>query len=309
MSPAPPILRFGPPSRRLAWVPISLLASAAIAACGSSSGAASTATTSGRPSAAVAVVDSDVTAQMVAAAARPSAHANEATFTLRALTASGSPAAGEPVSWWVGPMVPLSGVHPAHWYEAGTSAAAPYVATATAKTNAAGQARIVLLGQPAKRMEMVAVRVGDLSSYDTALGRGLGLLDAWWTTPSTSPTAPVGDRVTVTPFLAQTRPGARTDFQVKVANAAGAPIVGAGVSWTPSKVATGSGMGMGSSSTAMGSSMSAAPAATTNAAGTASFAFSEPKQAGGWSFRAVVTQPGSARRIAGGMAGQLFPAA
>lgn len=120
------------------------------------------------------------------------------------------------------------------------------MASATTTTGATGEARIVLIGQPAKAMEMVAVHIGNLSSYDQALGHGIGLLDAWWTIPSATPTAPISDRVTVSPFLSATHPGQRTDFRVQVTNATGHPIVGAGVDWVPQPAR---------GTTAMGSSM------------------------------------------------------
>lgn len=314
-------------SHRRAVAVLVMACSAALAACGSSatSGSASAAASGGsnRSLVPVAVVQSDVAAQMVTAAPRRSSRADEATFTLHAFTASGRPAAGQPVSWWVGPMMPLSGMHPAHWFKAGTAAAGPYVASAASTTDASGQARIVLLGQPAKDMEMVAVRVGALSSYDRALGHGIGLLDAWWTTPSTVPTAPVGDRVTVSPFLAATRPGQRTVFRVHVADASGSPIAGAGVDWVPQPAggaaAMGSSMGssaMSSSTTAMGAGMGAGMSpsaaamtpttAVTNAAGDASYSLRRPDGGSYCGLRVVVTQPGSATRVAGGIAGELL---
>jgi hypothetical protein len=240
-------------------------------------------------------------------------------------------------------MVPLSGVHPAHWFEAGTAAARPYVAAASTRTDEAGRARIVLFGQPAGDMEMVAVRIGDLSSYDASAGRGVGLLDAWWTTPSSTPTAPVGDRVTLSPFLAATRPGQRTVFSVHVADTAGRPIAGAGVEWVPepagSAAMTGSGVGstgmgssaasMGSSTTSMGSSTTSMGSSTTSMAagssmagaasmsptmvvtdkaGNASYLLQRPDHGTSCGLRVVVTQPGSDARIAGGMAAELLTA-
>ncbi len=323
-------------SRRWALAALVMAGTAALSACGSSATSASgttggssvTGSTAGgggshRPSTGVAVVDSDVTAQMVSAAPRGSSRSHEATFTLHALTTSGRVAAGQPVSWWVGPMVPLSGVHPAHWFKAGTAAAKPYVASAATTTDASGQARIVLLGQPAKAMEMVAVRVGDLSSYDQALGHGVGLLDAWWTTPLTTPTAPVGDRVTVSPFLAATHPGQRTVFHGHVADASGRPIAGAGIDWVPQPAGGTAAMGgssMGSSSmtsstTAMGAATSSSSAAAmtptmavTNTAGDASYSLRRPDHGSHCGVRVVVTQPGSKSRVAGGMAAELLSA-
>lgn len=323
-----------PRSPRWAVIALVLAGSAALAACGSSTTTASSAASTGssptsgsaaanggshRSSIPVTAVLSDVTAQMVTAATQGSSHSDEATFTLRALTASGQAAAGQPVSWWVGPMVPLSGVHPAHWFKAGTAAAKPYVASDTTTTDASGRARIVLLGQPAKTMEMVAVRVGDLSSFDQALGHGVGLLDAWWTTPSTTPTAPVGDRVTVSPFLAATHPGQRTVFHVHVTDASGAPIVGAGIDWVPQPAggtAMGSSMGsssMTSSTTARGAGTSSSAAAAmtptmavTNTAGDASYKLQRPDHGSYCGLRVVVTKPGSKNRVAGGMAGELL---
>lgn len=58
-------------------------------------------------------------------------------------------------------------------------------------------------------MEMVAAKVGGLDGFGASAGHGVGLLDAWWTTPSTQPTVPVGDKVQVTPFLTSSQPGQR----------------------------------------------------------------------------------------------------
>jgi hypothetical protein len=299
------------PSKRWTTTAAVLAGSAVLAACGSSTttGPSSAAGGAQQPAPPVAVVDSNVTAQMLAAAPRSSSHSDEAAFTLRAYTAGGRPAADESVSWWVGPMAPLSGVHPAHWLQAGSASAATYVASASATTDASGEARIVLFGQPAKAMEMVAVRVGDLNSYDQSLGRGIGLLDAWWTTPSTTPTAPVGYRVTLSPFLAADGPGQRTVFHVHVADASGAPINGAGVNWVPQPAAgkASAGSSMGSSAvTSPGMATMASTKAVTDPAGNATYSFQRPANGNYCGLRVVVTQPGSHGRVAGGMASELL---
>lgn len=281
-----------------------LCSALALSACGSSS--ASTARTSeGSAPPPVATVDTDTTAVMVTAASSDSSALHEATFTLTARTATGRPAVGEPVSFWVGPMTPLSGVSPAAWYQTGTAPARAYVVSASSRTDGAGQARIVLFGQPAGSMEMVAVRIGDLDSFDASLGRGEGLLDAWWTTPKSMPTAPVGDRVTVTPFLAAVRPGAATRFVVRVTDAAGKPVAGAGVELIAHPPTSGSMMGsssMGSSS--MASSGTSTRSATTDGAGEVSERVAASAMAP-VVLRVVVTEPGSTDRVAGGMAALL----
>lgn len=208
-------------------------------------------------------------------------------------------------------MVPLSGVHPAHWFQAGTASTRTYVASATARTDASGEARIVLFGQPARAMEMVAVGVGDLDSYDQTLGRGVGLLDAWWTTPSTTPTAPVGDRVTLSPFLASIGPGQRAVFHVRVADASGTPIVGAGIDWVPQPAAgkTSACSSMGSSAlTSPGMAAMAPTKAVTNTAGDATYSFQRPDNGNYCGLRLVVTHQGSEGRVAGGMASELLTA-
>ena len=308
----------GRPVRRLGLPAVLAVAgSTVLAACGSTAATSAASAPAGgaassQPAAAssspapVAVVESSVTAQMVSAASGASSSSHEATFTLHAYTAAGRPAAGEPVSWWVGPMVPLSGVHPAHWFKAATAAAGPYVVSATTVTGASGQAQIVLLGQRAKVMEMVAVRIGDLDSFSQAAGRAVGQLDAWWTAPSSTPTAPAGDRVTISPFLAATQPGSSTMFSVRVTSGAGVPIAGAGVDWVPQSPVHPSMTGSGSAG-ASSSQVAIPPSMTyTNAAGATSYTFHRPGHGSTWALRFVVTKPGSKSRVSGAAAAELL---
>lgn len=308
-------------ARRAAPIAAVLATGLVLAACGSAASPADTkpaAAAAANSSTAVTTVDSSVTAQMLAAAPATASHRDEATFTLTAHTAAGKTAAGQPVTFWIGPMVPESGVHPAHWYRSGTQAAAPYIASFTSTTNAAGQATLLLLGQPAQTMEMVAVKIGDLTSFDSAAGHGLGLLDAWWTTASSTPTAPVGDQVQLSPFLAATRPGQSTLFRVRVTTAAGTPVAGAGVMFIPQKPAGSRNAGpsiSGSSPMATSPTPAASPGMTasgmtpvakqTDAAGVTTYLFTRPATGTACPLRVVVTQPSSTARIAGGMAGEL----
>jgi hypothetical protein len=147
--------------------------------------------------------------------------------------------------------------------------------------------------------------VGDLSSYSPALGRGVGLLDAWWTTPSTSPTAPVGDRVTVRPFLAASRPGQRAVFDVHVEDGAGASVTGAGVDWVPQPAGTSS---MGMSSMGMSASGMGTTTAVTDSSGNASYTLQRPDQGAYDGLQVVVTRPGSGSRVAGEVTGELLTA-
>ncbi len=268
------------------------------AACGTTSTAATT--TSAAPPAVVNTILTSKTAQMIGSG-------QNATFTITALSSTGAPVASAPVSFYLGTMVPLSGVGVKTWIQSGTSAAAPYVLSADTTTNSNGKATLVLKGQPNDTMEMIGVSVGDLSTYSATKG-AIGSMDAWWTTAGTTPTAPIGDYVTVSPFATKTSASTQ-NLSILVSSPQG-PVSGAVVTVTP-KTATTTGMGAssssssgmgGSSSTTMATSASSTPAPmsyTTSANGTISTSVISKSTT---PFRIVVTQgAGSTSRIAGGM--------
>ena len=237
----------------------------------------------------VALVKVDRSAQVLAAAPTKSSSAHEASFTLTAYDAKGHPVKGAKVAFFIGPMKPLSNVMPAAWRRSGTSGAKPYVASFSKRTNSAGQATLTLYGQPADSMEMVGVRIGNLSSFDAKAKRALGTLDAWWTNAA-SGRAPVGDYVQAAPFLAAGRAAKGGRVTVTAMSPSG-PIPGASVQYIMESGNAG-GMGSSSGSSAMG--------ATTNSQGRATFTVT-PAQAGKTPVRIVVTQPHSTKRVAGGM--------
>lgn len=261
----------------------------------------------------VASVSVDKMAQMVQAAPRVASTKDEATFVLTAKLMNGKPAANQTVSFYIGPMKPLSNVSPKAWYESGTKAAARYIAKYSARTDAKGQAEVVLYGQPTDSMEMVGVRVGDLTSFSTAAKHAIGSLDAWWTTASTMPTAPVGDYVTVSPFLTTAKAMGKQVLTVGVFDKAGKPLAGAhvqiivknGASSKMSGSASGNmGMSVGSNGNmAMGASMTASAglSLTTNQMGEVMTKVSISGKAAVTPVRIVVTQPAGKGRIAGGM--------
>ena len=152
----------------------------------------------------VRIVNSDVTSQVLPAAGEKSATRNNARFYLSAKSYGHRPAAFEPVTFYIGIMAPGSGVPPTTWIPSNSPAAAPYVAYASRFTDRWGHAELVLKGQTAQTMEMVAVKVGNLSGYDPATNKAMSALDAWWTTPQSSPTAHPYDTTTVLPFMRMT---------------------------------------------------------------------------------------------------------
>lgn len=298
---------------------------ASAAGSGSSSGSApmSSGTTSGgSPKHAgkgtrVTSIVADKTAQVLLASSSPSSTSHEATFVVTAYTRSGKPAAHKPVAFYIGPMVPLSNVPPSTWYKSGTSGASKYIASYSKMTNAQGQATVVLYGQPAKTMEMIGVSVGNLSSYSKKAMHAVGSLDAWWTTPSTTPGAPVGESVTVKPWVSVEKPNHKITLQVTVSNQSG-PVSGAGVDFSVKKPGghsggmgsssgSGSGSGMGSSS-GSGSSMSGGgTVVATSSSGMASYTLTTGKKKSVVPVRIVVnTAPGATARLSGGMNVELF---
>ncbi|MDA8393442.1 MAG: hypothetical protein M0Z87_11750 [Actinomycetota bacterium] len=152
----------------------------------------------------VKVVSADVTSQVLPAAGEKSAIRNKATFLLSATSSGHRPAAFEPVTFYIGLMAPGSGVAPTTWIPSSSPAAAPYIAYASRSTDRWGHAALVLKGQTAQTMEMVAVKVGNLSGYNPVTNKAAAALDAWWTTPQSSPTAHPYDTTTVFPFMRRT---------------------------------------------------------------------------------------------------------
>lgn len=260
----------------------------------------------------VSVVMVDKTAQTVQAAPTNFSAKDEATFVLTAKLSNGKPAANEPVAFYVGPMKPLSGVAPKAWYASGTKAGAHYIASYTAKTDADGQARVVLYGQRADSMEMVGVRVGNLDSYSVKAGKALGSLDAWWTTAKSRPTAPIGDYVRVTPFLASTSGMAKEKLTIGVFDGMGRPIPGTHVSVAAKSATKASGslsMGMSagmSSSGSMGMSATGGLMLTTGMSGEVTTQIAVSGKASMEPVRIVVTQASGKARITGGMNALLF---
>lgn len=235
-------------------------------------------------------IQANRTAQMVLAG-------KPATFVVTARSQTGQPVANQPVTFYIGPMVPLSNVPPKRWLVSGTAAAQPYIASYSKKTHQNGQATLVLRAQPTQSMEMVGVRIGNLSSYSASKGKALGSLDAWWTTAQTAPTAPVGDFVTINPFVTMASAYASVPVTVRVNSPAG-PIVGASVLITPQVGGSG---GMGSSS--MGSSMSSTGGTSvmTNTSGQATYKAMSGASGSMLPIRIVVTQDSQMMRVAGGM--------
>lgn len=232
----------------------------------------------------VAELQTNKTAQMVEAG-------QQATFVVTATGSGGQPAAGQPVTVYIGPMVPL-GAGVSQWYTTGSAGISHYVSSYSKKTDSMGQATIVLAGQPVKTMEMVGIKVGSFSTFSPSAMKGAGLMDAWWTTPSTSPTAPVGDYVVVKPFAQDVPAGTAQPLLVSVMSPSG-PVSGASVSVTPK---TGGSSSMGSSS-----SMSSAGGTTmtTNSQGQVSYTAKAGAAMSALPVRIVVSK--GMGRIAGGM--------
>ncbi len=211
-------------------------------------------------------------------------------FRLTAWTKNGKPAPHQPVTIYIGTMVPLSGMPPTSWLASNTSATARYIQSYSHETNRKGQAQVVLSAQAAKTMEMIAVKIGNLSTYRPSTMVALGTLDAWWTTPTTSPTAPIGDSVTVRPFAIKASPGASIPISVTV-NSSGGPIAHAQVQFIPKS----------SSSMMKAMSNSGGYTRTTNRAGKVVWQAMATNGAGELPIRIVATMGTSMHRVAGGM--------
>ncbi|WP_053960057.1 hypothetical protein [Sulfobacillus thermosulfidooxidans] len=239
----------------------------------------------------VAEIETNKTAQMVEAG-------NTATFVLTATTASGKPAKDLPVTFYIGPMVPLSGKGVSTWYTSGTAQAAKYIASYSKTTNSQGQATLTLTAQPTKSMEMVGVKIGNFSTFNPTAMKGAGLLDAWWTTSGTSPTAPVGDYVEVTPFAKAVKPGQKETLMITAMSPKG-PISGAKVDIIPKTPSASSSMG-GNSGMGGGMSSSGGTTMTTNSQGQVSYTVTAPSTSmASLPVRIVVSD--NMERVAGGM--------
>ena len=249
-----------------------------LSACGTTSSSTSTTTSVSKPQTGVYTILTSKTAQMVQSG-------QDATFTLTALSKSGVPVSQAPVSFYLGTMVPLSGVGVKTWVKSGTTAASPYIVSASANTNSAGKATLVLKGQPVNTMEMIGVSVGTLSTFSQTKG-AIGSMDAWWTSAGTSPTAPVGDYVTVSPFA--TIASSSTQKVTILVSSPSGPVSGAGVTITP-KTSTSSGMGSTTVSPMSYSTSSSGMVST------------DLMSSSTTPFRIVATMKGSTSRIAGGM--------
>ncbi len=249
-----------------------------LSACGTASSSSSSTTSASKSPTGVYTILTSKTAQMVQSG-------QDATFTLTALSKSGAPVPLAPVSFYLGTMVPLSGVGVKTWVRSGTASANPYIATASTHTDAAGKATLVLKGQPVNTMEMIGVSVGTLSTFSQTKG-AVGSMDAWWTSAGTSPTAPIGDYVTVSPFA--TVASSSTQKVTILVSSPSGPVSGAGVTITP-KTATSSGMGSTTVSPMSYSTSSSGMVSTDLMASSTT------------PFRIVATMKGSTSRIAGGM--------
>lgn len=237
----------------------------------------------------VTLVNVNRTAQVLAAAPGKSSSAHEAVFTLTAYNAQGKPVKNAKVAYFIGLMTPLGNMMPMTWYRSGRSGANAYIESYTKRTNASGQARLTLFGQPSNTMEMIAVQVGNLSSFDAKTKQPVGLLDAWWARPNSAGTA-AGDYVVATPFMASGVSATGERVTVTAMSASG-PIPHASVQYSVETSGTG---GMGMSGNSNQKTMSASQQ------GRAIFT-AIPGAAGDMPVRVVVAQPGGASRVAGGM--------
>lgn len=267
-------------------IALSIISALALTACGSSASSNASPATSKMPSSSVFSIQTNKTAQIVA-------QGKSARFTITALTKNNKPATGEPVTFYVGIMTPLSQVPPSKWLSSGSTSASSYISSFSKKTNSSGQASITLKGQPLNTMEMIGLKVGSLSSYVSGKG-AIGSLDAWWTTPSATPAMPVGNYVKVDPFMAVS--SAKTDtINVTVGSTSGV-IKGAKVQFIPKiNPQKSSSMSSMSSMTTSGASSSM----MTNSSGKTTYMLQNPSMTT-IPIRIVVTQNGS-QRVAGGM--------
>lgn len=256
---------------------IGLGGSLVLAACGSATTGQSTTTQSS--SASVYSILTTKTAQVVQ-------KGSAAAFTITALSKTGIPVAGVPVEFYVGQMVPLSGIGVKSWVASGTPASSRFVVSASKKTDTSGKATLILKGQPTNTMEMIGVKAGGLSTFRPGSG-SIGSMDAWWTTTGASPTAPVGDYVTVAPFATRAS-GMTRKLSILVSSPQG-PVSGAMVSVVPK-------------ATGMGGTSAMVPPSPTLYKTAADGITSVSVQVHALTpIRVVVTQGSSAARVAGGM--------
>lgn len=284
-------------------------AATTLASCGTaaSSSSPTTAVVAPTPAKLVYTIDANKGAQMVEAG-------QPASFTITALDKASQPVVGAPVSFFIGSMVPLSGIGPKSWNASGTSMANPYISSYSKTTNKLGEATLELKAQPTNTMEMVGVSVGDLSSYIAGKG-ALGSMDAWWSTPSANPGVQIGNFITATPFVTM-QSSKDVTASVSVGSSSG-PITGAAVTFTPKVKAMSSGSSMtattassGGMSSNSGSANSMVPTGgstsapiveSTNSSGVVTYSVRGPS-AGYYPLRIVSTTPSSTSvRIAGGM--------
>ncbi len=153
-----------------------------------------------------------------------------ATFVVTAKTASGKPAAERRATFYIGPMVPLSNVPPTHWYASDTRQAAQYIIRVSTKTNASGQATIVLRPQATHSMEMIGVRIGNLSSFSSTTHKAIGSLDAWWTAGQSPTSPPIGDWVKLSPWVSIVKPNTHVSLTAQVHSSRGL-VNGASISF------------------------------------------------------------------------------
>lgn len=248
----------------------------------------------------VASIVVNASAQVLQASSQPSSVHHEATFILTALMSNGQPAANQPVTFYIGPMKPLSGIPPKAWYLSGTSQSNPYIASASSMTNAKGQATVVLYGQPVNTMEMVGVKVGHLSSYDAKAMRSIAGLDAWWTSSGVKNAAPIGNTVTVNPWISTVSSSSSKHITVSVHSSTGAGTseVTCIVKGASKSSSTGS---MGSSS--MSSGVTQMKSIEGN--GSTTFDLSLPPAEHTVPVRIVVTNQSTGQRFAGGINAQV----
>lgn len=155
----------------------------------------------------VKVVDTKVSAEILPAASQSSSAHHKAVFVISAYSRHHKPVQHAPVVFYIGTMAPGSGIPPTSFVATNTSQAKSYVQYASAYTNRLGQAVLVLKGQKAQTMEMVGVKVGNFSSYNPSTNKLSAALDAWWTTPSSTPTAQSYDTLTINPFMIKAAKG------------------------------------------------------------------------------------------------------
>ncbi len=273
--------------------------SAVIAGCGTASAAKAPSKASHSSSmspshgaiATVQEISSNKTAQVVEAG-------KSATFVLKATTSTNKPAVKEPVTFYIGPMVPL-GHGVTNWYKSGTQGASGFITSYSKVTNSQGEASITLSPQPTKHMEMVGVQIGNFNTFSPSAMAGAGLLDAWWTTPSTSPMAPIGDYVKVTPFAVSASSGQKEPLRITAMSPKG-PIAGASVDIIAKAPLSSSSSMNGSSG--MGGSMSSQGGTTldTNSSGQVNYTITASSQSmASRPVRIVVSN--HMERVAGGM--------